>query len=86
MQNKKSVVPCPCKSDCPDRCDGCKLECKKFGIYEKLKKYEENKRKNELIHKELQHKEYNTYASRKEMYAEWAISSRRNRKNMFNYV
>ena len=43
MQNKKSGIPCPCKKDCADRCDGCKLECKKFGIYEKLKRYENNK-------------------------------------------
>ena len=37
MQNKKSVIPCPCKKDCADRCDGCKLECKKFEVYEKIK-------------------------------------------------
>ena len=43
MQSEKSVIPCPCKKDCADRCDGCKLECKKFGIYEKLKRYENNK-------------------------------------------
>ena len=89
MQSEKSVIPCPCKKDCADRCDGCKLECKKFGIYEKLKRYEEGKKKNELIYKELQRKEYNTYnirVSRKEMYTEWALESRRNRKVMFEYV
>ena len=86
IQNKKSGIPCPCKSDCADRCDGCRLECKKFGIYEKLKRYEEKKKKNELIHKELQRKRYNTYVNRREMYAEWAIQSRRNRKVMFDYV
>ena len=86
MQSEKSVIPCPCKKDCADRCDGCKLECKKFRIYEKLKRYEEGKKKNELIYKELQRKEYNTYVNRREMYADWAIQSRRNRKNMFSYV
>ena len=84
MQNKKSGIPCPCKKDCADRCDGCRLECKKFGIYEKLKRYEEKKKKNEL-----KYKKYNTYnirVSRKEMYADWALESRRNRKVMFEYV
>ena len=84
MQSEKSVIPCPCKKDCADRCDGCKLECKKFGIYEKLKRYEEKKKKNEL-----KYKKYNTYnirVNRKEMYAEWALESRRNRKIMFDYV
>ena len=56
MQNKKSVIPCPCKKDCADRCDGCKLECKKFGIYEKLKRYEEGKKKNEEL--EIKFEEY----------------------------
>ena len=83
LQNKKKGVPCLCKKDCADRCDGCRVKCKKYKVYEKLKRYEAKKRKNELIHKELQSKEYNAYDSRKEMYAEWAIQSRRNRKNMF---
>ena len=82
MMNKS--IPCPCKKDCVNRCDGCRLQCKKFGIYEKLKRYEEIKRKNELEHKECN--TYKTRVNRKKMYAEWAIQSRRNRKNMFDYV
>lgn len=50
MKNKKKGIPCPCKKDCVDRCEGCRLKCKKFEIYEKLKRYEGNKKKNELIH------------------------------------
>lgn len=83
MQNKKSI-PCPCTRDCVDRCDGCKLECKKFGIYEKIKRHIEFKKRNELKYKK--YNTYNTRVNRKEMYADWAISSRRNRKNMFDYV
>ena len=84
IQNKKSGIPCPCKSDCADRCDGCRLECKKFEVYEKIKRYEEVKNKNKLIHKEIQRKENSVYVDRKEMYAEWAIGSRHNRKVMFD--
>ena len=84
MQSEKSVIPCPCKKDCADRCDGCKLECKKFGIYEKLKRYEEVKNKNKLIHKEIQRKENSVYVDRKEMYAEWTIGLRHNRRVMFD--
>ena len=84
MQSEKSVIPCPCKKDCADRCDGCKLECKKFEIYEKLKRYEEGKKRNQLKCKK--YNTYNTRANRKEMYAEWALESRRNRKIMFDYV
>lgn len=43
MQNKKSGIPCPCKPDCENKCDRCKLECKKYSIYDKLKRYEKNK-------------------------------------------
>lgn len=79
MMNKS--IPCPCKSDCVDRCDGCKLECKKYEVYEKIKRHIEFKKRNEL-----KYKKYNTRVNRKEMYTEWAISSRRNRKVMFDYV
>lgn len=74
-------IPCPCKSDCVDRCDGCRLRCKKFGIYEKLKRYEENKKK-----AELKYKESIIYINHKDMFADYAVKSRRNRKNMFDYV
>ncbi len=44
IQNKKSGIPCPCKKDCADRNGKCRLECKKYNTYEKLKRYEERKK------------------------------------------
>ena len=61
VQNKS--ISCPCKKDCADRCDGCRLECKKYEIYEKLKRYKDNK-KNTILHNEKQDyniKEYKGY-------------------------
>lgn len=60
MTNKK-YVPSPCKKDCPDRFVGCKLECKRHKIYEKLKRYKTNQT---VLFNEVQDnniKEYNGY-------------------------
>lgn len=80
MQNKKGI-PYPCTKDCVNRCEGCRLECKKYSMYEKLKKYEENKKK-----AELKYKENIIYINHKDIFADYAVKSRRNRKNMFKYV
>ena len=54
-------IPCPCKSDCVDKCDGCRLKCKKFGIYEKLKRYETNKTVSNNAKQDYYIKEYKGY-------------------------
>lgn len=59
MMNKS--IPCPCKSDCVDKCDGCRLKCKKFGIYEKLKRYETNKTVSNNAKQDYYIKEYKGY-------------------------
>ena len=41
MMNKS--IPSPCKKDCENRCYGCRNECKKYKVYEMLKKHETNK-------------------------------------------
>lgn len=64
MIYQKNVIPSPCKQDCPNRCFGCKVSCKKYEIYEKItnqlnSKYkigiEMNKKQDEFI------REYNGY-------------------------
>lgn len=37
--NKPKPIPCPCKKDCAERTAVCKLSCKKYEAYDKLKRH-----------------------------------------------
>lgn len=77
MMNKS--IPCPCTRDCVDRCDGCRLKCKKFGIYEKLKRYEEKKKKEKQDYKDKH------YISREDKFKEWTKETKTAGRNASNY-
>lgn len=79
INNVSKSIPSPCKKDCENRCYGCRNECKKYKIYEMLKNHDEKKKT-----MELNNKFNNIYVSHKDIFAEYALDSRHNRKVMFN--
>ena len=76
---KKSLVS-PCKKDCPDRKQNCKLICSKWKVYEKLYSYADNKNKALLEYKNL------NYISPQDKFKEWVKEQKHDSRHASNYL
>lgn len=71
------LIPSPCKKDCPNRTATCKIDCKKYQAYEKIKLYQDKKQV-EIVQYKL-----DNYISWEDKYKQYKKEKKNDQKKMY---